>query len=325
MRARSAPLLVVAAAALLLAGCAGTSGSTEEPMTGSVSDSQMIEGQVAEGGAPAVAGELGAPEAVGTGSTSVAIDRQVVRTGYVSMRVEDVTKSAFQVHALVKKRNGLIAAEDTQGSGDTTYANITAQIPADALDAFIAEVTALGTVDTINVTAQDVTTQVVDLDARIKALQTSVDRMTQLLAQASRIEDLLAIETQLSQRQAELDSLKAQRSALGDAVAMSTLTVSLSPTTQVTEVDAPGFLSGLASGWSALVSVAMVAITVVGFLLPFLLILALVAIPIVIVVVRQTRRHRRTRRSAPTEPAPTEPAASLAEEAPERPVGAGQP
>jgi len=208
------------------------------------------------------------------------------------------------VHSLVRKRNGLISSEDTQSTGDTTYSNITAQIPADDLDAFIAEVSALGTVDSVNINAQDVTTQVVDLDARISALKTSIDRMTQLLAQASRIEDLLAIETQLSQRQAELDSLTAQRTWLGDQVAMSTITISLSPTTQIGDVDAPGFLSGLQSGWAAFVSIIMVAITALGFFLPFLLVLVVVAVPVTIVVVRQTRRHHRAQ-PASASPAPT--------------------
>ncbi len=204
-----------------------------------------------EGGAPAVAGDMMVTEempaaegmpADGKAATTptVTTDRQIIKTGYVSMQVDDVTTSAFDVHALIKKRNGLISSEDTQSSGDMTYSNITAQIPAADLDAFIADVSALGTVTSINVNAQDVTTQVVDLDARIKALQTSIDRLTQLLAEASRIEDLLAIETQLSQRQAELDALTAQRTWLGDQVAMSTITVSLSPVTQIADVDAPG-------------------------------------------------------------------------------------
>ena len=228
MRARTA-LAAALAAAFLLAGCSATT----------TTDAAV------EGGAPAVAGDMSVTEQmpagesvavdgkVATSPTTVNTERQVIRTGYVSMQVEDVTKSAFDVHALIKKRNGLISSEDTQSSGDMTYANITAQIPADSLDAFIADVSTLGTVTSINVNAQDVTTQVVDLDARIKALQTSIDRLTQLLAEASRIEDLLAIETQLAQRQAELDALTAQRQYLGDQVAMSTITVSLSPVTQI--------------------------------------------------------------------------------------------
>ena len=304
MRTRTAPLVVALAAAFLLAGCSGAASSGSD-----VAEPGIVGlGAPVEAGAPAMTGDMAVTDKVAEAPSTVTTDRQVIRTGYVSMRVDDVAKSAFDVHALVKKRNGVVSNEDTQSTGDATYANITAQIPAADLDAFIADVSALGTVDSINVTAQDVTTQVVDLDARIKALTTSVDRMTQLLAQASRIEDLLAIETQLSQRQAELDSLKAQRTWLGDQVAMSTITVTLSPTTQLTEVDAPGFLSGLQSGWAAFVSLIMVAVTAAGFLLPFLLVLLVIAIPLTIVIVRQSRRHRKpTESSAPTEPtAPTD-------------------
>ena len=72
---------------------------------------------------------------------------------------------------------------------------------------------------------------------------------------------------------------------------MSTITVSLSPVTQIADVDAPGFLSGLQSGWAAFLSLIMVAVTAVGFFLPFLLVLAIIAIPVTLVIVRQARRH----------------------------------
>lgn len=309
MRTRLALGAAVALTALMtLTACSGTDGATTA--SGGISDGITVEGGAPVGG-DAVAPELAAPDAAAEqraaavpGSTGVSVDRQIVKTGYVSMRVEDVGRATFDVHGLVKKRNGLISSEDAQSTGDSSYANITAQIPADQLDDFIADVSALGTVDSVNVTAQDVTTQVVDLDARIRALQTSVDRLTELLAKATRIEDLLTIETQLSQRQAELDALKAQRAYLGDQVALSTITVSLSPITEVAPVDAPGFWSGLQNGWAAFVSLVLVAVTAVGFLLPFLVILAIIAIPVTIVIVRQARRHRPSTSPAPV-PTPT--------------------
>lgn len=279
-------------ATIALTGCSGTTGS-EDAAVGTTPVGISVDGGApVEGGAPAIAPDAMSEEkAVGTTAT-VPTDRQVVRTGYVSMRVEDVPKATFDVHALVAKRKGLVTTEDAQRNGDSSYANITAQIPAADLDAFVADVSKLGTVDSVSITAQDVTTQVVDLDARIAALETSIDRLTELLAAASRIEDLLSIETQLSQRQAELDSLKAQRTYLGDQVAMSTITVSLSPITEVAEVDAPGFWSGLQSGWAAFVSLVMIAITAVGFFLPFLIVLAVIAVLVAIVLVRTTRRNR---------------------------------
>ena len=282
------------AAAAVLAGCSTSSGgasvdgvtSAEMP---AAEPGMMSDGMAVEGGAPGVVGEV---------TAATPVDRQIVRTGYLSMRVEDVRASAFEIRALVARTGGLISSEDVSASGESAYATLTAQVPADRLDAFVADLSELGTVDSITVTASDVTAQAVDLDARIDALQTSIDRLTELLAEASRIEDLLSIETQLSQRQSELDALTAQRSYLADQVALSTITVSLAPFTEIAEVDAPGFLSGLQSGWSALVSVVMVAITALGFFLPFLVILAIIAVPVTIVLVRQSRRRQRAHAAA---------------------------
>jgi hypothetical protein len=297
MRTRALPAALAAIALLALAGC--TSGSTDQAITGGV-DSAVTGG----GGAvapEAIPAEAGAPQARDA-SGAIQTNQQVIKTAYVSMRVDDVASAVFSVHGLVAKHQGLIASEETQATDDAASSLITAQVPAADLDAFVAEVSKIGTVESVSSSAQDVTTTVVDLDARIKALQTSVDRMEQLLAQATRIEDMLAIETQLAQRQAELDSLKAQRTVLGQQVAMSTVTISLTPPPSVATVDAPGFLGGLQSGWSAFVSMIMVAVTALGFLLPFGIVLLLILVPIVLFAIRQNRRHRRATAAPPSQP-----------------------
>ena len=91
------------------------------------------------------------------------------------------------------------------------------------------------------------------------ALTASVDRLQQLLATATSISDLIAIESELTTRQAELDSLTQQRDWIVDQVDYSTLTLDL-----VTEDVAPDpapddFWSGLAAGWAALVGFASCA------------------------------------------------------------------
>jgi hypothetical protein len=297
MRARAVAALL-AATGLLLAGCAAT-GQTDAIEPAVMDEEVAVAGapdMAAEGGMMAESREGGAGV---PGSTPALTDRQIIRSGYLSMRVEDVRRSAAEVRGLATAAQGLIVSEEIGASGDSAYATIQAQVPAQGLDRFIEQVSDLGTVDTLNLSASDVTAQVVDLDARIDALRTSINRLTQLLAQASRIEDLLAIETQLAQRQAELDSLTAQRTYLADQVAMSTLTVSLAPLTEVPDVEAPGFLQGLKSGWATFVSVVMVGVTAVGFLLPWLLLLAIASIPIAIILVRHSRRQRRTQATAP--------------------------
>lgn len=271
----------LAAAGLLLTGCGGGVATMDEAMIDGATTEQM---PMPEAG----------PASDDTAPVSPTIaDRSIIRTAYLSLRVDAVDSAVRQVRDLTRASQGIIVSENISGTEGNAYASVTAQVPADSLESYLEQVQSLGTVDSLDVSAQDVTTQVVDLDARIDALQTSLDRLTTLMAEAERVEDLLAVETELSRRQAELDSLTAQRAYLADQVAMSTVTVSLSPLTRIADVDTPGFLSGLSSGWSALIAFVGYAFTALGFLLPFLLIAGVIAIPLTWLLVRQTRRRRR--------------------------------
>ena len=98
------------------------------------------------------------------------------------------------------------------------------RIPSANLDATLADLKRLGTVETATLNATDVTAQSKDIDGRITALQTSVDRLLALMAKATTTADLITIESTLSDRQGQLDSLRAQQKALADQVAMSTIT-----------------------------------------------------------------------------------------------------
>lgn len=275
-----AAIAALASAGLLLTGCGGVT----------TMDEAMVDGATAE--------QMPLPEAGAVREEAAPVsptisDRSIIRTAYLSLRVDAVDTAVRQVRELTRASQGIIVSENISGTEGDAYASVTVQVPADSLDSYLEQVQAFGTVDSLDVSAQDVTTQVVDLDARIDALQTSIDRLTTLMAEAARVEDLLAVETELSRRQAELDSLTAQRAYLADQVAMSTVTVSLSPRTRVADVDTPGFLSGLSSGWSALIAFVGYAFTALGFLLPFLLIAGVIAIPLTWLLVRQARRRRR--------------------------------
>ena len=264
---------------LLLAGCGGTGDYAE-----SATDSAMM----AEGAMPAEAPMM--DQAAMTEDRTVT-DRSIIRTAYVAMRVNDVTDAVAEVRALVAKREGIISGESLSSGTPGGYASITAQVPAADLTAFLDELGALGTVDSLDVTAQDVTTQVIDLDARIAVLESSIARLNALLAEATRVEDIIAIEAELANRQAELDSMTSQRKYLSDQVAMSTVTVTMSPITEIADVDMPGFLSGLQTGWSAFLALIGFAITAAGFLVPFVVVAAVIGIPLTVWLVRRSRRR----------------------------------
>ena len=218
-------------------------------------------------------------------------DREIIRNADMSLRVDDVRETVDRIDSITAQAEGRIASKSVTATGDSLYAFVTARVPADRLDSVIAALGSLGEVTSLSIVAEDVTAQGADLDARIQALQASITRLRELLAAAQTTKDLIEIEAELTTRQAELDSLVAQRAVLSDLVALSTLNVSVSPSSEAAEWSPPGFASGLQSGWNALRTLTAGLITLVGFLLPFIAVLLLVAIPVVALVVVLRRRR----------------------------------
>jgi hypothetical protein len=144
------------------------------------------------------------------------------------------------------------------------------RVPVAKRDGVVRELKTLGTAKTAETRSEDVTAQRVDLDARIKALQTSVDSPAGQHARRQGPRALIAAEDALSQRQADLDSLRAQRDQLGDRIDYSTVDV----TFVAEQIGGPapneykGFLGQVERGWDALVYVAGNLVLLFGLLLP---------------------------------------------------------
>lgn len=218
-------------------------------------------------------------------------DREIIRNADMALRVDDVRETVDRIDSITAQAEGRIASKSVTATGDSLYAFVTARVPADRLDSVIAALGSLGEITSLSVVAEDVTAQGADLDARIQALQASITRLRELLAAAQTTKDLIEVEAELTTRQAELDSLVAQRSALSDLVALSTLNVSVSPSSEAAEWSPPGFASGLQSGWNALRTLTAGLITLVGFLLPFVAVVLLAAIPVIALILVLRRRR----------------------------------
>lgn len=223
-------------------------------------------------------------------------ERAVVRTASLGIEAADVPKAVAQVRAIAQTAQGLVA-EESQYSG--SGASVTVRVPAPALDRVMDEVSALGTVTQRRSQATDVTDQMVDLDARVASQQASVDRIRALLARAESIGDIASIESQLSQREGELDSLKNRLAALKGKVALSTLSVTLDgPGMLPPPAEPTGFLGGIAAGWDSMIRVLVVIGAVLGFLIPYVPLVA-----IVVAVIWAVRRTVRRQTPAPATPA----------------------
>lgn len=277
---------------LALTGCAaaGSSDSSGGGTVGMASQPQAVEGE-------RVAAD-------GTSVDASSVDRQVIVTGWMTVTVEEPLTAASEATRIAEAAGGRVDGrqENAPVDGDRGSATLTLRLPADTLNDTIEKLKALGTVQEVSLSSSDVTMVTQDLDARIDALRASIDRLLALVGGASDTESLIALETAISDRQAQLESLEAERRYYSDQVALSTVTLNL-----ISPADTPAsqpltFLDGIVAGWNAFVAFFAGLLVVLGVLIPWIVLAGIITAIILLLV-----RWRAKRRSAA---ASAEPAAS---------------
>ena len=272
-------VIAVLMTAALLAGCTANSGSVGTDSSGSVSG----------GVVPAEA----APDVTGTTGDLNTANRDVITTGSLSITATDPVKASESAVTITEQAGGRVDSRSENPATDIqpASANLTLRIPSDELDRTLTELKKLGRLNFVSLTAQDVTQQSQDLDARITALTTSVDRLLALMASATSTTDLLSIESALSSRQSELESLQSQRDFLADQIDYSTVQLELVAEGTVAAGGPDTFWTGIIAGWTALVAALGGLLIGLGVALPWLVVLAIFG-AIVLLIVRLFARRR---------------------------------
>lgn len=253
-----------------------------------------------DGAATGASGEASA--ALRVVGSAAAEPRKVVYTANLVVRVSSVEKAAARAAEEAEEAEGFVFSQNSDES--THDAQLILKVPSDRFDSVVAAVASWGRELRRNVKAQDVTSEVVDVEGRLKTAQASADRLRSLLGEARSAADVVAVEGELAKRETEIESLQGRLRVLTDQVELATLTVRLTERDDLrVNDDLPGFLEGLRAGWVALVNTALVLLTVAGFAVPFL--------PVVALLVWLVRRWRRRHPKRPRPPVPaTWPAAS---------------
>ncbi|MGK0715689.1 DUF4349 domain-containing protein [Leucobacter sp. W1153] len=220
------------------------------------------------------------------------VGQQVIHSGDATIFVGDPAAAADDVRDLAENLGGYVDSQTVSEASEDSRARATLaiRVPADEFDAAFEALHEVGEVVNQSRSALDVTLQYVDLEARVEALQGSVDRLTELMSGAASTGELIEAETALSQRQQELDSLRAQLKSLESQVSYSSIWVSLE-----TESVLPGgpanFWEGLIAGLDSILKAAAAALVFFGVLLPWTVLIAVVVVLVLWLVRLGRKRH----------------------------------
>jgi uncharacterized Zn-binding protein involved in type VI secretion len=293
---RRTALLVLATALLGVGACSSSAGSAN-------SSNAAPAAPQAERGAPAAGAGSGgaandtAPNANTGDQTAKQVEpvqRDLIYTGTITVKVNDVVAAANNATNIVTALGGIVGA-DTRTLGATKSedtATLVLRVPSNTFTSTLDALAKLGDEESRHVQTDDVTDTLTDLDARVATQQASVDRIRELMTKAQSISDITSIESELTRRQADLDSLLQRRAKLAGLVALSTITLNLhGPSAPaVVAKDDSGFLSSLKSGWHGFVVSLSALIKFVLYVLPWA-----AAIGLVLLIVWFVRRKRPSR------------------------------
>ncbi len=206
---------------------------------------------LARNNAPTVTPTTGAP---GLPNGAVGQSAKIEQTGAVTLTVGrgKLSRTVTQLTALAGAYGGFVANAQTQ-SGPASGApsgSVTLQVPVQNFATVLTHAESLGRVSDLTTKATDVTGQYVDLQSRITALQASRQQYLTILAKASTVGDVLAVQDQLNAIQSQIEQLQGQLQLLTSQTSYSTLTVAVN---ERSPAPTPGPLpeSGVVRAWHA--------------------------------------------------------------------------
>lgn len=300
-------------AVLSLCSCGASKASYDEANDVSLYSLQE-EGKSADGFAAGISNdesvsESKAGDADGSSPTDIedASARKLIRDAELEVETKDYDAFMTSLKKSVSAVKGYTESCDENGySGyySSRYANIVVRIPSEKFDSFLESLSGLATVTRKNVSVRDVTSQYIDTESHIKALETEQDALLGILAKANTVDEIITVQSRLSEVRAQLESYKSQLKNLENLVSYSTFTIFVNEVERVTPAEQEGFFSEIKSRLSEnLYSLGQgFRSFAVWFIssIPYILIWAVV-IAVVIVILKKIIKKRKARKSKKSE------------------------
>ena len=150
-------------------------------------------------------------------------ERKLIKTGNITLQVQDLTEGESAIEKWCKELNGYIS----YSSSDEYSAYFTVKIPSASFDKAMESVGDFGQVKNRNVSTQDVSEQYYDLKTRLETKKILQANFKQYLEKASNITDILKIERELNNVTSDIESMEGQLRRLSNQIDFSTISISL--------------------------------------------------------------------------------------------------
>jgi hypothetical protein len=185
------------------------------------------------------------------------VDRKIIRSGSLTFEVDDLDVARNTIMDRVQGAGGYVEGDDRNDWGATQNLTVRVRIPADRFDGFVEGMGSLGRLEYRSINASDVTTEWVDVEARLSTKRTLEKRYLELASQAKNVNEMLEVERALANVRGEIESMEVRMKSLRDQVAMSSLTITCTKQVPLVQRYTPSFGLAFKEGWNNLLRFAV--------------------------------------------------------------------
>jgi hypothetical protein len=201
----------------------------------------------------------------------------IIRAGIASIEVDSLDPGLGALRQLARRVGGYVANSSIQGGREQVRtASIEIKVPAERFEDLTAGLEPLGRLEFVNVSAQDVGEEFVDLSARVANGRRLEDRLINLLAtRTGKLQDVLTVERELARVREEIERLEGRMRFLKTRAAVSSLTVSIHEPPPIVGQNPGHSVIGEAflRAWRNFVDVLAGAIASLGYVVPVAVVL----------------------------------------------------
>lgn len=230
--------------------------------------------------------------------TTSAVDRKIIFTARLAIKVLDAEASFKGAEALAIKHGGFVAESSLQRGDTQVTATAVLRVPAAKVSMLMGDLAGLGTVTGRSSGSEDVTSTYIDLQARLKVLRAEEEQLVTFLKKATTIKDMLAVQEQLRTVRTEIEQYEGQQRYMDNATSLATVNVELVQMTAAF-VAPQGFGSAFAQSLARFGQGFRAFWTWLGGYLVFIVFYGLLALGLCAAVLRIVRR--RARRNVPSQ------------------------
>jgi uncharacterized protein DUF4349 len=203
------------------------------------------------------------------------VSRLIIRTGQASIEVDSLEPAMAELRHIVQRAGGFVADAAVQSGGNQLRsATLELKVPAPRFDELTQGLEPLGKLQFVNVSAEDVSEEFVDLTARVANGRRLEDRLIELLrTRTGKLQDVLSVERELARVREEIERMEGRLRFLKTSAQLSTLSVNLHEPAPIVASHPGRSVIGEAfkTAWRNFVGVLAGAIASLGFVVPIVI------------------------------------------------------